>query len=382
MRASVHVTAQVWCQGEVWRSESYPQPVHGIAISRAQGSLGDVGVVSWDGTCSLLRAQDAQAQGPAYQPVWSVSPGKGLYSVAFGTVSRGGTGGGPGSVLGVCSMDQRCYVLDGRDGAVLYTFSGHEDEVNSLHFQPSAAGGAETLVASVSDDTLCLVWAPAAGKSDCLARLEGHSQAVYGVRFHPIHPSLLATVGFDHVGKIWDLRTGQAELEVVGHTDDVIGVDFSPNGMLLATGSDDYTCRIWDLRKLGSNGNAADAHAAGAGRNHLFCLQHEDDVKRLEWSPCGAQLATASANGSASVWQMPSLKPSHDVRRSRTLDDGAAPTLARSLQGHADTVFDVAWVPRHSAAYAQGARLLSASHDNTVRAWGTANALKVPAGDI
>ena len=186
MRASVHVTAQVWCQGEVWRSESYPQPVHGIAISRAQGSLGDVGVVSWDGTCSLLRAQDAQAQGPAYQPVWSVSPGKGLYSVAFGTVSRGGTGGGPGSVLGVCSMDQRCYVLDGRDGAVLYTFSGHEDEVLSAKF--THLNGGKQIVSAGADKTI-RVWSPI--KQECLRVIRKkkhekfHEAPIHLIELHP-----------------------------------------------------------------------------------------------------------------------------------------------------------------------------------------------------
>ena len=33
------------------------------------------------------------------------------------------------------------------------------------------------------------------------------------------------------------------------------------------------SCRIWDLRKLGVNGSGAAARAAGAGNNHLFCLQ-------------------------------------------------------------------------------------------------------------
>ncbi len=44
------------------------------------------------------------------------------------------------------------------------------------------------------------------------------------------------SVAFDRVGKLWDIRTGAAEVEVVGHEDDIIGLDFSPDGSLLATG--------------------------------------------------------------------------------------------------------------------------------------------------
>ena len=45
-------------------------------------------------------------------------------------------------------------------------------------------------------------------------------------------------------------------------------------------------------------------------------------------------------------------------------------SLGRALAGHEDTVFDVAWIPRGSTAHKLGARLLSASHDLTLRAWG------------
>ena len=50
----------------------------------------------------------------------------------------------------------------------------------------------------------------------------------------------------------------------------------------------------------------------------------------------------------------------------------ALPTIIREVQdaGHEDTVFDVAWIPRGSTAHKLGARLLSASHDLTLRAWG------------
>ena len=94
----------------------------------------------------------------------------------------------------------------------------------------------------------------------------------------------------------------------------------------------------------------------------MFCLQHEDEVKRLEWSPCGSLLATASSDGHVNVWQAGSPCAAADA-----LADFA---LARSFAGHQDTVFDVAWLPAASAGFAKGSYLLSASHDFTVKAWG------------
>ena len=34
-----------------------------------------------------------------------------------------------------------------------------------------------------------------------------------------------------------------------GHVKQVLGLDFSPNGVVLASGSDDHSARLWDLRK-------------------------------------------------------------------------------------------------------------------------------------
>ncbi len=81
-------------------------------------------------------------------------------------------------------------------------------------------------------------------------------------------------------------------------------------------------------------------------------MLHADEVKRVAWSPCGAMVATASADTLAHVW--------------RVGGDGGAES--KRLQGHADLVFDVQWLPPDR----RGARLVTASHDCTWRAWGAA----------
>ena len=48
---------------------------------------------------------------------------------------------------------------------------------------------------------------------------------------------------------IWDLRLGKAILPIVGHVKQLLTSDFSSNGYHLATGSDDNTIRLWDLRR-------------------------------------------------------------------------------------------------------------------------------------
>jgi len=101
----------------VWISKTHAQPVHGVATGRDASTHNDVGVVSWDGVCSLWRVSEGE-DAPVYAPVWSAKPGKGLYSVALGSV-KGDT---RTSVVGVSSMDATCYVLDGANGETCFVF--------------------------------------------------------------------------------------------------------------------------------------------------------------------------------------------------------------------------------------------------------------------
>ena len=73
----------------------------------------------------------------------------------------------------------------------------------------------------------------------------------------------------------------------VGGWGQVLGVDFSPTGYHLATGGEDHTCRIWDLRKKGC----------------LYVIPaHTSLVSALKWEPRdGHFLVTASYDNTARV---------------------------------------------------------------------------------
>ena len=86
---------------------------------------------------------------------------------------------------------------------------------------------------------------------------------------------------------MWDASSGRELLTLTGHTDEVFGVAFSPDGTRLATASNDQTAKVWD---------------ASSGRELLTLAGHTAVVVGVAFSPDGTRLATASYDGTARVW--------------------------------------------------------------------------------
>ncbi|WP_280914867.1 hypothetical protein [Streptomyces sp. SPB4] len=58
---------------------------------------------------------------------------------------------------------------------------------------------------------------------------------------------LLATGSDDWTVWLWDAATGKAREKFTGHQGQVRAVAFSPDGRTLATGSTDTTARLWNV---------------------------------------------------------------------------------------------------------------------------------------
>ncbi|CAM9571177.1 unnamed protein product [Laminaria digitata] len=55
----------------------------------------------------------------------------------------------------------------------------------------------------------------------------------------------------DSLAKVWDIREGKCVQTFQGHESDINSVMFFPDGKAFGTGSDDSSCRLFDMRCYG-----------------------------------------------------------------------------------------------------------------------------------
>jgi len=123
---------------------------------------------------------------------------------------------------------------------------------------------------------------PAASQPELLYTLRGHESPITNLSFSPAG-DLLATGSEDGTAKLWDLRSGRLVRTLRGHAGTVGSVAFARGGRTLATGGADGTVKLWD---------------AASGRLLRTLL---DGGYPVAFSPNGRLLAAASGNA-VNLW--------------------------------------------------------------------------------
>ena len=214
--------------------------------------------------------------------------------------------------------------------------------------------------------------APASSASpSCLLEQEGHSRAVYCLAWHP-DGALLVSAGLDALARVHDVRTGRTACVLSGHAKGVLAVDVDPGtGSTVATGAEDGSCRLWDLRARGRPLATLPAHSSLVSTCRFLrsSAPPSSSLSPSAGSIEGRLLLTAGYDGEAKVW---------DARDGR---------LLRTLRGHEGRVMasDVVALgpppsgPRASPPKASSSRSAAAvpallvatsAYDRTLKLWG------------
>lgn len=101
-------------------------------------------------------------------------------------------------------------------------------------------------IVTSSGDMTCILWDIEAGSK--ITEFSDHNGDVMSVSVSSADKNIFISGACDATAKLWDLRTGKCTQTFTGHETDINAVQFFPNGMAFGTGSDDASCRLFDIR--------------------------------------------------------------------------------------------------------------------------------------
>lgn len=166
-----------------------------------------------------------------------------------------------------------------------------------------------------------------------IPQITGHPKETWSVAFSP-DGRLLATGSDDESVRLWNLASGEMLHEFKGHEATVAKVAFSPQGNLLASAGFDQTIRIWDV----------------AARRHTRTLTGSaGTVRALAWFADGKRLVTSDS-------------PKSDYPPRVLIWDAITGTLLQTLDGFTDHI--------HTVAVTTDQRfVIATSNDKSIRVW-------------
>ncbi|MCJ1428182.1 hypothetical protein MMC29_006090 [Sticta canariensis] len=245
--------------------------------------------------------------------------------------------------------------LEQAGGTQRMTLRGHTAGLQKVLLSPTGID-----VITVAQDSTARVWDMEIG--DCVLVMEGHTAPVTGVA---LAGTVLLTSSQDSTLRVWDMEQGHCLHTLTGHRAAVNAVAVTKDAQRAVSVSTDETARIWDLGTgkvvhtlILPSGSVCSGQALAVAPQaarmasfrvlclRLRCIGWPGKLPGVIWSialtPNDHHAITGSEDAVARVWNVKSG------------------LLERELAGHKGWIMDMVMA-------ADGATLLTASHDGTAR---------------
>jgi guanine nucleotide-binding protein G(I)/G(S)/G(T) subunit beta-1 len=143
-----------------------------------------------------------------------------------------------GGLDNICSI----YNLAAREGPtrVGRELSGHHGYLSCCRFIN------DRRILTSSGDMTCVLWDLETGQK--ITEFADHLGDVMSLSINPLDNNQFVSGACDAFAKLWDIRQQKCVQTFAAHDSDINAIQFFPNGHAFGTGSDDASCRLFDIR--------------------------------------------------------------------------------------------------------------------------------------
>ena len=156
-----------------------------------------------------------------------------------------------GTRLAIACSEGIAQLWDAETGREIATMEDHRREIRGITFSPCG-----NFIAGGWADEIRLWRADGFDPLHTMPQPEG-SQKPYALTFSPCNKYLASGTwwwwqeGLEKMAiRLWDVATGENITTFWGHTSDIQSLAFSPDSMLIASGSHDGTILLWDVKSF------------------------------------------------------------------------------------------------------------------------------------